>query len=742
MKQVAFGILTLATSGAAFAQTSDPSLRVDAFGWQPWADKVAVLREAVVGHDAAPSTPGASIDVERVADGAVVLSAPAVAWQGGAVHDASGDRVWLLDLGALTVDGEYRLVDPTTGAVSEAFAIGADVYAGVRHAAQRMFLYQRCGVAKAAPFAAAGWTDGACHVGPDQDTAARSVLDPSGGGLLDLSGGWHDAGDYNKYVNFTDDVIHDLLAAYALAPESWSDATNLPQSGNGRADLLDEVVVGLDWLLRMQRPDGSLLHKLGVTDFSGSSPPSTDAGPRRYAPATASATVSGAGAFAHGARVFSAQPDATSQAYAVTLQAAAESAWQWLDANPGASPSFYDNAGFVSAPAEDDTHWQTVNRLRAATHLLGLTGDTTYRDWFDANVGQSHLLQWGFALVYEQGLHAGLLAYAALPSATPSVADAIRAAYEGSVGGPFQLGNVLAGEDPYGAWLADQDIGWGSNRTRLQHGRLFADMVRFGLDSPRVAEYERAARAYLHSMHGLNPPGFTYLTNLHDLGAPRSVSETYHAWFAHGTDWDSSLTSLHGPAPGFLTGGPNPNFAPAAEYVGPPLEPPQGQPPLKAYRDWNTSWPENSWEVTECQLSYQSAYLALLASVARRPAWDDLGHGLGGAGGVARLRWQGPLAPGTSNALQLDGAPVGAFGLMLMGLDTLFVPFKGGTLVPAPLPVTPAFFADGAGGLLVPFVLGPLTPPGTQLYLQLALVDASAPVGVGLSNALRIEVRE
>lgn len=69
-----------------------------------------------------------------------------------------------------------------------------------------------------------------------------------------------------------------------------------------------------------------------------------------------------------------------------------------------------------------------------------------------------------------------------------------------------------------------------------------------------------------------------------------------------------------GPAPGYVAGGVNPTFQPAPEYNGPLLSPPMNQPILKSYRDWNTSWPENSWELSECSITYQAAYLRLLAT--------------------------------------------------------------------------------------------------------------------------------
>jgi len=43
------------------------------------------------------------------------------------------------------------------------------------------------------------------------------------------------------------------------------------------------------------------------------------------------------------------------------------------------------------------------------------------------------------------------------------------------------------------------------------------------------------------------------------------------------------------------------------------LTPPKGQPPMKSYRDFNISWPLNSWQVTENHNDYQVAYLRLLS---------------------------------------------------------------------------------------------------------------------------------
>jgi hypothetical protein len=112
---------------------------------------------------------------------------------------------------------------------------------------------------------------------------------------------------------------------------------------------------------------------------------------------------------------------------------------------------------------------------------------------------------------------------------------------------------------------------------------------------------------HLHYFHGLNPLGMVMLSNMYSLGGDRCVNEIYHTWFYDQTEYDNALTSTKGPAPGYVTGGPNPNFSVTS------LSPPANQPALKSYLEFNDGYPLSSWEITEPSISYQAAYLRLLA---------------------------------------------------------------------------------------------------------------------------------
>lgn len=142
--------------------------------------------------------------------------------------------------------------------------------------------------------------------------------------------------------------------------------------------------------------------------------------------------------------------------------------------------------------------------------------------------------------------------------------------------------------------------------TRSNAGLINLDFEAFGINSTSAALYRRIAEQHLHWLHGANPMGLVMLSNMASAGAESSLSEIYHTWFANGTVWDSTRTSARGPAPGYLAGGPNTTYTGSVAGLA-------SQPPQKAYKDWNTGWPENSWEVTEPAIYYQAAYVQLLA---------------------------------------------------------------------------------------------------------------------------------
>ena len=118
-------------------------------------------------------------------------------------------------------------------------------------------------------------------------------------------------------------TLFDLLWAYELNPRAFGDDTNIPESGNGVPDLLDETKWELDWLLKMQDADGGFFNRVAGRSYdNGSGPPSGDTQPRFYTAKTTWATADAAASLAHAARVYG-HFDSTFPGYAGRLREAA-----------------------------------------------------------------------------------------------------------------------------------------------------------------------------------------------------------------------------------------------------------------------------------------------------------------------------------------------------------------------------------------------------------------------------------
>ena len=102
--------------------------------------------------------------------------------------------------------------------------------------------------------------------------------------------------------------------------------------------------------------------------------------------------------------------------------------------------------------------------------------------------------------------------------------------------------------------------------------------------------------------------GMVMLSNMYAFGGEVCANEMYHTWFGNNTPYDNALSSPKGPAPGYLTGGPNKDFS----YTQ--LSPPASQPPQKSYLDFNDGWPQSSWEITEPAIYYNAGYILLLSN--------------------------------------------------------------------------------------------------------------------------------
>jgi endoglucanase len=622
------------TGGGGGGGAGDPSVNVpiivvDQFGYLPGAEKIAVVRDPQTGFDATTDfTPGSSYAVIDATSGAFVWTGAVTAWGDGATHAVSGDRAYWLDFSSLDTPGTYYVLDVEKNERSPVFRIADDVYREVLRHAVRTFFYQRAGQAKPVPYAEAAWADGASHVGPLQDHHARRYDAPGDATTeRDVWGGWYDAGDYNKYTSWTASYILEMLRAYEEHPTAFTDDFGIPESGNGVPDILDEARFGLDYLTRLQGPDGSLLSVVGE---AAGSPPSMATGPTLYGTANTSGTLAAAAAFAAGARVFAGISTGDFPAFAAGLAARAVHAFDWAEANPAVifpnNDAAFGTAGLASGQQEVGDSGRVAYRIGAAVQLFRLTGSSSYSAIVDQLHTQLQLIRSTYAYPFEVARQDMLLDYADAPGATAAVRDVIRSKYRTSVTtGADNLPAHTTSKDPYLAHM--KDYVWGSNSTKANQGNLFWAMVTHAIDPAQDATLRRVAARYVHYLHGTNPFGLVYLSNMASAGATRSVTAIFHTWFNENSARFGRVTaSTPGPAPGFLAGGPNPSYAldsccprncggvwDSSKCDPAGVTPPLGQPPMKSYRDWNGNWPQNSWSITENSCGYQIAYIRLLS---------------------------------------------------------------------------------------------------------------------------------
>jgi hypothetical protein len=599
-----------------------PHIKIDQFGYFPNSKKVAVIADPQTGYNAAesfsPGTGANQYQVRRWTDDVPVFSGTLTAWNSGATHAQSGDRGWWFDFSAVTTPGSYYIFDVANNVGSYRFEIGNNIYADALKQAVRMYFYQRINFAKQTPFVEAKWSDAAAFEGANQDRAARSRFDKTNAATAkDLHGGWMDAGDYNKYVTFTLSPLCNLLETYRMHPTIFSDNYNIPESGNGIPDLLDEVKWEMDWLKRMQDASGTngLYLKVGVDNFNAASPPSTDNNPRYYLPECTSSTLTGCAVFALAGTVYKSLSSPAMITYGDDLLTRAANAWARAKVSTSNFTTFQtacDDQDIKAGDADASIEDQREMVIIAAVYLYEATGLAEYRTAFDNLYTQARPYAFSWWGPYYTAVQKAMLRYTTLTGATPSVVTNIRN-MKAAQNGNLSINDYNANTDLYRSFMPDDQYHWGSNEVKGNAANHNLDFVSFGINSGQSALYLEVAESYLHWFHGINPMGKVMLSNMYAYGGENCVNEFYHSWFGDGTNWDNVQTSLYGPPPGYVPGGPNKNFGVTT------INPPYGQPAQKSYREWNTGWNgsfnENSWEITEPAIYSQAAYISLLARV-------------------------------------------------------------------------------------------------------------------------------
>ncbi len=616
--------------------TKKSYIRADQFGYPVTAKKKAIIAKAVQGFNA-----GAGIDLDmeipvtlrNTSDDAVVFEALAIVWNEGGIDALSGDAGWWFDFSEHCTAGSYYIEVTEVGGntiKSNPFEVSNSVYDNVLRVAVETFYYQRMAQNKTGAYGSGSrWTDGEWYTGPGQDTEAKFLYEDQ---TKDVSGGWIDAGDPNKYITFATAPVHNLLTTYQQHPDLWNGfELRIPENGNDLPDLLDEVKWELEWIKKMQNPDGTVHSKAGIReDFNYISPPSSDTRERWYAQTCPAAAITASGMLAHGALVLQ---DFGSQAtYAEELTVLAELSWQAYNNAPDKA-AVCDNgeieAGDADGPGDHYLSENVAEAVTAAVYLFALTGKEEYQNFIVENYAQARGFVSGDWGIYRPHQSEAVLYYTTLPNADTTAKNGILTRKLDARSREAR-GYVL--DDTADFYQVNPYyLNWGSNSLLARQATDNYDYVNYGLDETNHKDYEKTAEGILHYFHGTNPLGIVMLSNMYEYGAEFSSDQLWHTWFNAGSPYDGADGTV-GPAPGFLTGGVNPLANENTKislhgvtYEGARLG---DQPGLKAYSDENDyigGANESPWALVEPAIYYQSSYVKLLANyVARYGGTSDV----------------------------------------------------------------------------------------------------------------------
>ena len=564
MRTIVFWLL----AAAAFGASPTTAIKVDQVGYRDKGPKVALVES---------KTPATVFTVRRAGDGSVEfrgkLSAP--------LADAdSGDSVQAAEFTKLARTGRYFVDVPGVGRSWE-FAIGADVYSRAWYIAMRSYYGQRCGTAVDLGPEFPGFKHDACHL--------EGAFHPSSGktGPHESKGGWHDAGDYGRYVVNSGITTGTLLWTFEMfEPRVRGVRLNLPESGNGIPDILNEIRWNLDWMLSMQDEDGGAWHKQTSEQFCPFIMPEKDklvsfvigTGQDPFKSSCATGDLAAVAAIA--ARVY--KP--FDPVYAGRCLRAARLAFEWLDKHPNVTfrnPAGVDTGGYGDGNCADEHLW-------AAAELWRTTREEVYHRYFLDHYAEfrNAIRPNGPPENWADVAEMALWTYALGGGPNADVAGEIR---RNSLGAADRIVTRSAANG-YRISMTTRDYVWGSNGVAANYGMQLLVANAFQAN-PRYVE---TAIENLHYLLGRNTFSLSFVTQ---VGANP---------FRHPHHRPSGADQSPGPWPGLLSGGPNSGRQDDAMRDLKKL--PAGLPPAKMYLDDLGSYASN-----EVAINWNAPLVFLLA---------------------------------------------------------------------------------------------------------------------------------
>ncbi|MGB5820809.1 MAG: glycoside hydrolase family 9 protein [Saonia sp.] len=468
--------------------------------------------------------------------------------------ELSGERVRILEFSELTKEGNYHILVASLG-YSYPFEIKQHVLQDAFMGSIKGLYYQRASMPLEEKYAGK-WHREMGH--PDDSV----LFHPSSGkdrGYMASPKGWYDAGDYGKYVVNASFPLGQFFLLQEQYPQIVGDgALNIPESGNGTSDYLDELQYEIDWVLTMQDEDGGLFHKLTTKDFEEMIMPNNALDERFIIGKGTAATLDFAAAAAKAFRVFF-EKDSL---YANTCLVAAKNAYTWAIKNPDMA---FENPRDVQTGQYGDTDF-TDEFFWAGAELYVSTKDRTYLDQLDTDSFDFILRPGDGWTSYMRflGMFSLLQHQEAVP---PDLYNKLKT-------GILESANdLVAKADKLAYFQPISDFHWGSNSDILNAAIIMAQAYRLDPKPQYLSGVQQAADYIL----GNNAMGYSYLTGFGD----KTPLFIHHR--------QSAADGIADPVPGLLSGGPNSRLQDVSDGVIYPENPS----PMKSWADQEPSYASN-----------------------------------------------------------------------------------------------------------------------------------------------------
>lgn len=394
--------------------------------------------------------------------------------------------------------------------------IAANAYRNTLVDAMRAFYFQRASTDL--PEKHAGiWQRKGGH--PDKDLP---LFEAGSEGKWSAPGGWYDAGDYGKYTLNGAVSVGILLQAYELYPNLFPDrGMKIPESGNGKPDLVDECIWELDWMTRMQDEDGGLFFKVASRTWDGMEMPTKTKHQRYVIGKSTTATLTFAAVAAQASRLLK----STDAVRAKDYLSRAEKAWGWAKKNPTVREP-RETGG--SGPYEDSN--MSDEFLWAGVELWLATTKAEYRAAAKASLDSIGILQTTSWQNVQNLAHYAL----ALNAPKDSLAAKARSRID-------SMASEIRKQIESSAYRVPlQGFPWASNDVALQKAAVLAWADRFKPGSAGSGIQET-----VDYVLGKNAMGTSFVTGTGE----RSAMNPHHRVLAGDT--------VAIPFPGFVVGGPN-----------------------------------------------------------------------------------------------------------------------------------------------------------------------------------------